>query len=187
MSLRPCKPRKPHIFQADPDLAGVVTTPLMHGQILRIDEADMPLVQQYRWHAKQEGRSWYAYGNTYDPEGKRGVIKLHRLLLNALPSQFVDHVDGNGMNNTRANLRIATKQQNQANVRKRLSNRTGYKGVQQHHDGRFRARIQVKGVGIHLGMFNTAEEAYAAYCTAARKHFGEFARIEEEPIASISS
>ena len=62
--------------------------------------------------------------------------------------------------------------------RKERNNTSGYKGVSFHKDtGMYRARIMVRGVSIHLGAFRRPELAHAAYCEAAKKHFGEFARF----------
>ena len=93
------------------------------------------------------------------------------------PPLDVDHVDGDGLNNRWRNLREATVSQNLANARRRKDNTSGYKGVFRYPMG-FRARIYVGGKTLHLGCRATAEEAHALYVAAARRHFGEFARVE---------
>jgi len=92
------------------------------------------------------------------------------------PSCEMDHIDGDESNNAWANLREATRTQNNCNRGSHKNNRLGLKGVYQVHDNRFVARIYIDGRSTSLGSFKTAEEAHAAYCNAAQKHFGEFAR-----------
>lgn len=92
---------------------------------------------------------------------------------------MVDHIDGNGLNNTRVNLRVANSTENARNTRLRKDNTSGFKGVTWHKKNRkWRAVIKVDGGQKHLGMFDTLEAAYAAYCKAALHYFGEFARLE---------
>lgn len=108
---------------------------------------------------------------------------LHRAIMERVldrkleTHEQIDHKDRNGLNNTRANLRIATQSQNSANSKVRSTNKLGVKGVYQ-QDGRYRANITVNGKRHDLGMFVTLEEARAAYMEAAKKYFGEFARGE---------
>ncbi|MGE0056233.1 MAG: HNH endonuclease signature motif containing protein [Hyphomicrobium sp.] len=97
------------------------------------------------------------------------------------PAQFLDHKDLNKQNNAFSNLREASKSQNMANVGIIRSNKGGFKGVSRHRAGEARglpwqASIQKDSRTIHLGHFARAEEAHAAYCAAAKKLFGEFAR-----------
>lgn len=96
------------------------------------------------------------------------------------PTSEIDHKDNtNTLNDRIENLRLATKNQQNANKRKQSRNTSGYKGVYWfRRDSRWQAKIGVNGRGIHLGYFNTREEAYAAYCQAAIKYFGEYACFE---------
>jgi hypothetical protein len=93
-------------------------------------------------------------------------------------SAMIDHCDGNPSNNRWANLRRATASQNCANRRVHRNNKCGFKGVVWSHIGRWRATVYKNGRKHHLGSFATPEDAHAAYVTAARKLFGEFARAE---------
>jgi HNH endonuclease len=93
-------------------------------------------------------------------------------------SGFIDHRDGNRSNNRWDNLRRATPSQNCANRRLPRNNRCGFKGVTRTKSGRWCASIHKQGRRYHLGIFSTPQEAHAAYVTAARKLFGEFARTE---------
>lgn len=105
----------------------------------------------------------------------------HRLaflwMTGSWPTDRVDHVDRNGLNNRWENLRIATRSQNGANAVYR-KNSTGLKGVTCRKHGRYQAQIQVAKRRIYLGMYGTPEEAHTAYAVAAERYFGDFARTE---------
>lgn len=89
----------------------------------------------------------------------------------------IDHADGKPGNNRIANLRAATQSQNMANSKRRKNNAVGIKGVWRMTSGKFRARIAHEGVAVHLGVFDTVEEAAAAYREGAFRLHGAFARL----------
>lgn len=116
-------------------------------------------------------------------DGKKHTQYLHRLIMERMlghelqKNQDVDHRDGDGLNNTRENLRLATRSQNLANMKKR-PNKWGYKGVSFHKlSGLFSATIRVDGKRHPLGYYKTAELAHDAYKKAALEFFGEFANF----------
>jgi hypothetical protein len=88
----------------------------------------------------------------------------------------IDHKDGNSLNNKFCNLRKATRSQNSYNRPAKKNTATGLKGAYRHGD-RFRAKIFYNGKQTHLGYFDTAEQAYKAYCDAAIKLHGDFANF----------
>jgi hypothetical protein len=98
---------------------------------------------------------------------------MHRVIANAPAELNVDHKDGDGLNNTRANLRIATQKQNSAN--RRANRGTQYKGIYR-NKLRFRAEINTADSRHYLGNFKNAEDAARAYDAKAKELFGEFAR-----------
>lgn len=105
-------------------------------------------------------------------------IKCHAicwaLVYGEMPPSSLDHIDRNRLNNAISNLRLCTRAENSRNcVRK---NTVGFKGVAR-SGKKFTAQICVAMKKLHLGSFNTAEEAHAAYCAAAIKHHGEFANF----------
>ena len=95
------------------------------------------------------------------------------------PNGFIDHIDGNPSNNKISNLREATPRENVRNARIKCISSSGYKGVYLYKDKtRWQAAIRTNGKRKWLGIFDTAEEAHAAYCAAAKIHHGEFARFK---------
>lgn len=113
------------------------------------------------------------------------IYKAHRLaflyMTGKLPPEniSVDHIDGDGLNNRWANLRLATCSQNCGNARLPKNNTSGFKGVSYVKAiCRYHAYITVNRRRTNLGFFDTPEEAAAAYKTAAQKHFGEFSRYQ---------
>jgi len=106
---------------------------------------------------------------------------MHRQIVCAPKHLFVDHINGDGLDNRRENIRLATKRQNSQNmVRKRPNKTSRFKGVSksQHHNG-WRATIKVNGARIHLGYFKDESDAARAYDAAAIEHFGPFAAPNE--------
>lgn len=113
------------------------------------------------------------------------ACKAHQLawlwMTGGWPPRFIDHRDTDKANNRWLNLRLATKSQNQANMRAPKNNKSGFKGVSRYRAGDRRglpwqASIGKDGKSFCLGHFETAEQAHMAYAIAARKLFGEFAR-----------
>jgi hypothetical protein len=94
------------------------------------------------------------------------------------PRDLIDHIDGNSLNNRISNLREATRSENSRNRGATVKNQSGFKGVSwEKHLKKWRAKINVHGKRKHLGLFDSAELAHAAYCEAATQIHGEFARF----------
>lgn len=141
-----------------------------------VDEDDFDRTSRLKWHAHKKPRdgSFYACSNI---RGGRGIIvKMHRLIMNAGPSEIVDHINGNGLDNRKRNLRICTKTQNCRNQGLRSDNRSGFKGVHQ-RGKKYRVQIQFMGKYINIGTFQDKISAARAYDAAAKKFHGEFARL----------
>jgi len=100
-----------------------------------------------------------------------------------LDGMMIDHVDCDRSNNKIDNLRLANDTQNACNTtRRKKPNVAGYRGVTLCNDARrtfkkWRARVRVNGKEKTIGRYETPELAYAAYCEAAKEHYGEFARV----------
>lgn len=137
--------------------------PLGETHTTRVDP-DVYLSQRHRrWYRNSRG-----YAVCFDgPE----IVYLHREITEAAPGQFVDHTNGNKLDNRRANLEIVTRTQN--NRRRRVVNSaSGYKGVHQRSETRFTARIHCQGRQYYLGTYLDAHTAALAYNRAAGKLFG---------------
>lgn len=153
--------------------------PLTRGMVALVDDEDYEMLAQYRWCVKACGsRLFYAVRALAGNGGKQHVV-MHRVLLNPLPGFDVDHVDGNGLNNQRSNMRVATRQQNIANKRISSRNTSGFKGVSLHRaSGKWQVFLRIpNGKNKNLGNYETREEAARVYDDAARKWNGQFARL----------
>lgn len=154
---------------------GVHLVPLSGGRFALIDSADAVEVGRYSWSIDSTGA--YARRGVQDADGRTKTIFMHRELTKAPPGMEVDHVNRDGLDNRRANLRLCTPSQNQRNRGKDRSNSSGFKGVSHYkRNGRWRATITIHGKFLHIGLYDTPEEAHAAYCAAAATLHGEFAR-----------
>jgi hypothetical protein len=144
--------------------------PLTQGKFALIDDRDYVRVSKFKWCALLRGRTWYA-----SRRSGRSSQYLHRFILNE-PASWVDHKNGNGLDNRRRNLRPATCSQSSINRLKFCSNTSGQTGVDKDR-GSWRARIQFRGCRYSLGTFASFQLAAAAYRKATKQLFGEFARI----------
>ncbi len=153
----------------------IAYVPLTQGYEAVIDAADVPLVAGFNWQAQIANNSVYAI-RTARQGGKRRDVLMHRYICATADGEKVDHRDGNGLNNCRANLRPATVAQNNRNRRRSSANTSGFKGVSlSKKAGKWRAVIEVQGRQESLGYFASPEAAHAAYVAAAQRHYGEFA------------
>ncbi len=150
--------------------------PLGKGFYAVVDETDYYILTVHIWRLwKNKHGNYYAYRYVPRPDARCKWISMHQQILR-LEEGEVDHKSGIGIDNRRKNLRPAEHIQNMWNMRR--GRPVGFRGVDEHRPDLFRARISFHGRRIHLGYFKTAELAYAAYCEAARKYFGEFARFD---------
>lgn len=141
-----------------------------------IDVEDLKKVRSHQWNPLVRKRATYAYAKVAAPDGRRVTLYLHRFLMEAGPGTEIDHVDHDGLNNRRSNLRFATRGGNLGNTRKLRGGTSQYKGVcWVISRRRWKAAIQVNGRTIHLGRYATELEAALAYDAAALAAWGEFA------------
>lgn len=152
---------------------------LTHGYKTIVDDEDYEMLNQYHWCANIDKRRPEKCGSKIrvigSVEGK--TYLMHRYLTGADKTDTeVDHINGNSLDNRRSNLRIVTRQQNTFNRPMRGDSGNPYKGIKQ-FGNRWYARIKINGKTIHLGSHPSMEEAANAYNNAAKKYFGEFARL----------
>lgn len=142
---------------------------LPRGKVVLIDDEDFEKIKKYKWHFA------LGYAKTNIP-GKKSPQLMHRIILNAPVGMDVDHINGNGLDNRKKNIRICTHSQNLFNQGKYKNNTSGLKGVSIHRN-KWIAKISVKGKRIELGYFKTKELAYKAYCIACKKYHGEYSHL----------
>jgi hypothetical protein len=149
---------------------------LTQGKFALVDDEDFKELNEYNWHyAKhRDGQGGYARRI-----GRKGEKKLIYMANQIMGGSYIDHIDGNKLNNTRSNLRFATPCQNQQNVGKKGRNPSSlYKGVSWHKRCKsYMVGIAVNRKRIHLGYYPTEELAARAYDVAALKYHKEFAKL----------
>lgn len=166
----------PEMFQSES--GPVVVT--VHGGTILVDAQDAALACEPGWGIYKKGAREGYVMRSRRVDGKTQSEILHRVIMGAPKGMLVDHRDGNRRNNTRGNLRVCTPAQNSANRHAHRIGRSRYRGVSWNEHPRatqWSGTIRVLGRTIRLGRFATEEEAARAYDDAARKHYGEFARL----------
>ena len=149
---------------------------LTHNMQAVVDDEDYDsLTAIGSWHAKKSrtGQGYYACCSKYQV----GYLTMHRVIMQAEKGVEIDHINGNGLDNRKANLRAATRRQNARNRGKTAANTSGFKGVFWHKDtSKWQASVGVDYKLHHLGLFLTKEEANEVACAFRAKAHGAFAR-----------
>lgn len=153
--------------------------PLSRGLEAIVDDADFDRLSKYKWYASSTKNKRACYALRHDRTDGDRVVQMHRDVLCLARGMYVDHVDGNGLNNRRANLRPSTPSQNSRNRFAHRDGRSKYKGVSKtrRFEKSWRAQIWSGHRNISLGSFGSEVEAAKAYDAAARELYGEFARL----------
>ena len=153
--------------------------PLTRGYVALVDDEDYEWLMQWKWSFQPapqcQSNPGYAKQHAYI-NGKNTTIRMHRFITNAPHGAPVDHRDGNGLNNTRANIRVATPGQNRHNAKANRNSSSQHKGVTwDKARKKWHAQITVSKKKIHIGFFNDPIMAAKAYDEAAQTYYGQFA------------
>jgi len=141
-----------------------------------VDADDYYRLVRYKWYAQ---KAWYTYYAVRNEPGNGGAKKksilMHREVIKVGDGLVVDHINHNGLDNRKANLREATFAQNNYNRRKIIRNKSSkYKGVYRHRGKKWRAMIKVNKKSMHIGSFDDEDKAARAYDLKARELQGDF-------------
>ena len=146
---------------------------LKHGAAI-VDEQDFDRINQYKWRSSFVGKAKTPYA-TSSHFGR--TVYMHRLVMNAPKETVIDHIDGNGLNNSRDNLRFVTYSQNNMNQPIRCDNTSGHKGINWCKDReKYQVYINIDRKRKSLGRYKTLEEAIYVRDQAVKSHYGEYAR-----------
>ena len=149
---------------------------LTKGYTAIIDTTDVHLVDRWHWCAMVCPRAIYAR-RSQEIDGKAPTALLHRVIVAAPYGLDVDHISGDGLDNRRANLRLATRSQNIQNQGIGSRNTSGFKGVTWlKQKAKWKAQIGFEGSNRHLGLFTDINDAAAAYAAASKQLHGQFGR-----------
>jgi len=153
------------------------TIPLGHGRAALVDAADYEKLSKLEWRVERRKATSYAcFSWRASPCQKDRIVYMHQMVLGYREGLIIDHINGNGLDNRRANLRHATRSLNSLNRHGVPSNHKSDlpMGVKQRKGrGRFQSKIICAGKQCHLGTFDTPAEAHAAYLEARAKSISE--------------
>lgn len=160
--------------------------PLTGGIFSMVDDEDYERISELcSWYVFKHGRCFYARGGVYDREfyvlHKKKRIKhksIHREVMRLKDSKIsIDHIDGDGLNNQKSNLRICNQSQNMGNKSKKLNSSSRFKGVFLNEKKKFIASIGFNGKTKRIGQYDSEIEAALAYNVAASFKYREFAKL----------
>jgi len=160
----------------------IIEFELTRGQKAIIDDKDYELIKNYKWYALKAPNTYYAVTSVRFIDGtlRQKRIYMHRLIMGVLQKQQIDHINNNGLDNRRENLRLCNHTTNSMN---QIKNRgtSKYKGVYWNkNDKKWQASITLSKKKTYLGQYNSEVSAAIAYDIAAYQYFGEFAKLNFE-------
>lgn len=142
------------------------------------DPDDVQLLVDYSWGIQRNHKNGKYYIRGRKKKGSRKVM-MHRVIMNAPKNSFVDHINGNTLDNRKCNLRFCTTTQNMWNRGNMKSNTSGYKGVSRYLNTKWKASITANNFRHHLGVFDCKHEAAKVYNKKAIELHGKFAKLNE--------
>lgn len=154
---------------------------LTQGYVALVDDEDFEKLNKFRWFANVQKTKVYAIRNSGGGHKRNKMIYMHREITGAAKKEDVDHVDHNGLNNQKTNIRVCAHADNMKNRAKVTNTSSVFKGVslfksKRLKNIRWRAQIQCNGAYRHIGLFCTESEAAMAYNKKAEELHGKFAR-----------
>lgn len=155
--------------------------PLSKGLHAIVDDEDFEWLSQWKWSAMGGKKGWTHYAS-----GSQGM--MHRLILGLKPhhKRIADHINGNGLDNRRCNLRRVTNGQNQRNKGPNKNNTLGIKGVYWHlQKKRFQVQVMHNWKAIYIGRYLTLEKAIKARNQAYKRYHGKYARFGNDMARTI--
>jgi len=154
---------------------------LTQGKVALVDDEDFKELNSHNWYTQKCGGGSNTYACRWirpQAKGRQVRIFMHRQILDIADGIEIDHIDGDGLNNQKENIRECSHQGNSFNRRKIKKTSSVFKGVWR-EDKKWRAAIRHNDKLIHIGRFVLEADAANAYNLAAIEHFGEFARLNE--------
>ena len=148
--------------------------PLTQGRFALVDDEDFEYLSQWKWNLERGGRSQVLfYAKRKGRKGEVSAVKMHRVIMKAGADQQVDHIDHDGLNNQKSNMRLCTIKENCMNRRTLKKTASGLRGVTR-TGKKWMAQIRINRKLKYLGTYSTKEEAAIVYDAAAIAVFGEF-------------
>lgn len=158
---------------------------LTQGKFALVDDQDYDFFNRVKWYAVKSTNTWYAKRAITLPFRKYKWIYMYNCIFPLTHPFEVDHIDGNGLNNQRDNLRICTPSENRINQPKRVKGTSIFKGVSWcERDQKWTVRLRIDGRSKNLGNFDDEQLAAKTYDQFAKKTFGEFARLNFSEVNS---
>lgn len=146
---------------------------LTQNKVTLVDDENYEFLSQWKWYAVKHGKTYYARRNLPKKNGKRGFVTIHQLLF----GNGRDHIDRNGLNNQKENIRQATQHQNICNRSLYSTNKSGFRGVSwKEENKKWQSSIRYNGATKYLGYFDSVVKAACAYDDKAIELFGAFAQ-----------
>jgi hypothetical protein len=153
------------------------TIPLTNNKTAIVDDQDYSELSNYKWHCYQDPLSkiWYAKRTTPRMNGKQKTIRMHQQIMGR---PLIDHINHNGLDNRRCNLRICTTSQNMKNNQRKILNSSGFRGVYLDKNvktsHKWRTIIRINNKNISLGYYDTPEKASEIFNIKSKEIYGEF-------------
>lgn len=151
---------------------------LTKGKVALVDDEDYSTLNKYNWHAQSIGNTFYARRTITITKGVKRCSSMHREILSLKGDATcdVDHINHDGLDNQRKNLRVCNRTDNMGNCKPHEGRK--YKGVHLYKRiNRYSAQLCYQGVRYFLGYYDTAEQAAKTYDEKAKELFGEFAYL----------